>query len=201
MSAEALELLAFALVVAVGQFSPGPDMLLLTRTALVEGLRAGWLMVLGIVTGLAFHATLAIGGMAVILAEGGWLATTMKWLAAAYLLWLASGLVRKNNAPAGDAPIPKRSPYLRGLFCNLLNPKVLVFFAGVVAPFLTGQHPTWWPYALWLLIVAEGLLLWALWVRLLQNQKIRKAYQSAARSLDLLFAIALTLLAINLLLG
>ena len=49
------ELWAFALLIAIGQFSPGPDMLLLTRTALAEGSKAGWLMVFGIVTGLAFH--------------------------------------------------------------------------------------------------------------------------------------------------
>ncbi|MDB4301874.1 LysE family transporter, partial [Akkermansiaceae bacterium] len=72
------ELWAFALVMAIGQFSPGPDMLLLTRTALAEGLRAGWLMVAGIVTGLAFHATLAIGGMAVLLARGGILSFIVK---------------------------------------------------------------------------------------------------------------------------
>jgi len=50
-----VELLAFALVVLIGQFSPGPDMLLLTRTALEEGRKSGLFMVLGIVTGLAFQ--------------------------------------------------------------------------------------------------------------------------------------------------
>ena len=193
------ELLAFALIMVVGQFSPGPDMLLLTRTALAEGLRAGWLMVFGIVTGLAFHATIAIGGMAVILAKGGVIALTMKWLAAGYLLWLAWGLMKKQEG-GGAEVIPKRSPYLRGLFCNLLNPKVLVFFAGVVAPFLDGGHPAWWPYALWGLIVGEGLFFWCLWVRLLQVPTIRRGYQKAGRALDFIFAAGLTLLAVNLVL-
>lgn len=192
------ELWAFAVIMVIGQFSPGPDMLLLTRTALAEGLRAGWVMVFGIVTGLAFHATIAIGGMAVILARGGMVATTMKWLAAGYLLWLAWGLVKKKGGE-GEAAASKRSPYLRGLFCNLLNPKVLVFFAGVVAPFLDGNHPSWWPYALWGLIVGEGLFFWCLWVRLLQVPAIRRGYQKAGRALDLVFAAGLTLLAVNLL--
>ncbi|MDB4502166.1 LysE family transporter, partial [Akkermansiaceae bacterium] len=65
------ELWAFAVIMVIGQFSPGPDMLLLTRTSLAEGLRAGWMMVLGISTGLTVHATLAIGGIAVVLARGG----------------------------------------------------------------------------------------------------------------------------------
>ena len=193
------ELLAFALIMMVGQFSPGPDMLLLTRTALAEGLRAGWLMVFGIVTGLAFHAIIAIGGMAIILAKGGVIALTMKWLAAWYLLWLAWGLVKKQEG-GDEEVVPKRSPYLRGLFCNLLNPKVLVFFAGVVVPFLTEGHPLWWPYALWALIVGECLFFWCLWVWLLQLPKIRHGYQKIGRALDLVFAAGLTLLAVNLVL-
>ncbi len=52
-----LELLAFAGVMALGQFSPGPDMILLTRTALRSGARAGVEMALGIACGLAVHAT------------------------------------------------------------------------------------------------------------------------------------------------
>jgi threonine/homoserine/homoserine lactone efflux protein len=192
------ELLAFAVVMVIGQFSPGPDMLLLTRTSLAEGLKSGWLMVLGIVTGLAFHATLAIGGMAVLVARGGLPLVIMQWSAAAYLLWLAYGLIRKP-VQRGEVTIPKRSPYFRGLFCNLLNPKALVFFASVVAPFLTGEHPGWWPAALWVMIVGEGLFFWGLWVWLLQNQKVRSAYQKAGRTLDLIFAFILAALAIHLL--
>ncbi|MDA8967125.1 LysE family translocator [Akkermansiaceae bacterium] len=195
------ELWAFALVMAIGQFSPGPDMLLLTRTALAEGLRAGWLMVAGIVTGLAFHATLAIGGMAVLLASGGVLSFIVKILAAAYLIWLAWGLLKKAQTAGEDIVIPKRSPYLRGLFCNLLNPKVLVFFAGVVAPFLTPEHPQWWPVALWSIIVLEGLFLWCLWVWLLQISRVRRAYKKAGRVIDLAFALGLVALAMNLLFG
>ena len=192
------ELFAFAVVMAIGQFSPGPDMLLLTRTSLVEGLRAGWIMVLGIVSGLALHGVFAIGGMAVLISNGGMLASGMRWLAAIYLIWLAMGLVKKQPSD-GDIVIPKRSPYLRGLFCNLLNPKVLVFLASVVAPFLSEGQPPWWPVALWITIVVEGVILWFLWVWLLQVPKIRQAYLRVGRQLDLVFALVLVLLAINLL--
>ncbi len=192
------ELWAFAVIMVIGQFSPGPDMLLLTRTSLAEGLRAGWMMVLGISTGLTVHATLAIGGIAVVLARGGIVATSLKWLAALYLLWLAIGLSKKPVL-GGEVTIPKRSPYLRGLFCNLLNPKALVFFASVVATFLTGPRPDWWPLALWLIVVGEALFFWCLWVWLLQIPKVRGGYQRFGRIIDLLFALALTGLAMHLL--
>lgn len=193
------ELWAFAVIMLIGQFSPGPDMLLLTRTSLAEGLRSGWMMVLGISTGLTLHATLAIGGIAVVLARGGAIASGLEGLAALYLLWLAFGLLRKPKF-AGEVDIPRRSPYLRGLFCNLLNRKALVFFARVVATFLTRPHPDWWPFALWLIVVGEALFFWCLWVWLLQIPKVRRGYQRFSRSIDLLFALALTGLAIHLLL-
>jgi len=191
------ELLAFAVVMVIGQFSPGPDMLLLTRTSLAEGLRAGWSMVLGIVTGLTVHATLAIGGIAVILSRGGPFATSLQWIAAVYLLWLAYGLFQKRTG-GEEVVVPKRSPYLRGLFCNLLNPKALVFFASVVAPFLDRPQPDWFPLALWLIVVGEALFFWSLWVWLLQIPKVRALYQKSSRVLDLIFALILFLLAIHL---
>ena len=97
-------------------------------------------------------------------------------------------------------PLPKRSPYLRGLFCNLLNPKVLVFFASILAPFLDGDHPSWYPQALWGLIVGEGLFFWCLWVWLLQIKAVRRGYRKAGRTLDLMFALALAALAVSLVL-
>ena len=64
MTSGLAELLAFSGVMALGQFSPGPDMVLLTRTSLKSGVRAGVEMALGIACGLTVHATLAVAGLA-----------------------------------------------------------------------------------------------------------------------------------------
>ena len=156
-------------------------------------------MVLGITTGLTLHATLAIGGISAIFSRGGGMAKALEWTAALYLLWLAFGLLKKGEEK-DEVEIPKRSPYLRGLFCNLLNPKALVFFASVVASFLSGPRPYWWPYALWVILVVEALFFWCLWVWLLQMPKVRAGYQRAGRLLDLLFALGLAGLALHLIL-
>jgi threonine efflux protein len=192
------ELLAFAIIMVIGQFSPGPDMLLLTRTALAGGLKAGALMVFGIVSGLAIHATIAIVGMAVLLEQGGWVSAAVRGLASIYLGWLAFGLLRSTQSEEQGPDEVRKSPFLRGFLCNLLNPKVFIFFAGVVAPFLRGEHPTWWPYVMWGLIVTEGLVFWLLWVWLLQASYIRCLYRRLSRFLDLLFGGALLVLAVKL---
>ena len=189
--------LLFAGVMALGQFSPGPDMILLTRVSLKEGRRAGWLVVLGIVTGLCLHAALAIGGMSTLLARGGLWERGLSWLAAGYLGWLgwkmlrAFSLAHSGAIHEGEEIEKGRIWYLQGLFCNLLNPKVVFFFAGVTALFLKEGQSGWWPFLLWVTIVGEGLVLWGLWVLVLQKRAIRAFYQKKSKWLDLGFGVGL----------
>lgn len=203
----ALELAQFALVMALGQFSPGPDMILLTRTALAEGAKAGAIMALGIATGLVIHTSIAVAGMAVAFERSPLLRKCVAWLAAAYLFWLAWCLLR--SAFTRPAPLAGRSqdavatgnPYLKGLVCNLLNPKAVFFLAAVCAPFMRGGHPSWWPFAIIGVVVVQGGALWALWARLLQWIPLRSRYERSARWIDGAFGLALAALAIKLLLG
>ncbi len=84
----------------------------------------------------------------------------------------------------------------RGLLCNVLNLKVALFFAGVMAPFLEGDRPAWWPLLLWVILVGEGLLLWALWVWVLQFKPIRSGYLKAGKWIDAVFGVGLIALAV-----
>lgn len=196
------EWLIFAGVMALGQFSPGPYMLLLTRTALASGRAAGCATALGIACGLAFHAMIAVTGVAVILGHGGWLGRLLLWVAALYLVWIAVPLIRhglKRKVLSVSESGPTGSAFLcwkRGLFCNLLNPKVAIFLAGVTAPFLAIQAPpTAWPLILWLTIVFEGVFLWCIWSIVLQWPALKNRYLRAAHWFDLAFGMALIVVA------
>jgi len=202
------DLLVFAGVMALGQFSPGPDMLLLTRTSLAEGAKQGALMALGIATGLSIQAAIAVGGAAVMFERSVWLKTVLSVLAAAYLLWLAWRLVMEvfvrwsAGGKAGEEQVGPVGPaYRRGLLCNLLNPKVAVFLAAVTAPFLQGERPEWWPAVLWLIIVGEGLVLWTAWACVLQWKPVRGGYQRARPVIDGMFALVLAALAVLMIVG
>ncbi len=203
------EWFAFTMLMAVGQFSPGPDMVLLTRTSLGQGRSAGCWTALGIASGLAFHALVAVAGVASLMTQGGWLEMIMRWLAAFYLLWLACQLIgsalRAEGLKLGEfravSEMSRFSSWKRGLLCNLLNPKVAVFLAGVTAPFLVHRDGWEWPFILWLTIVVEGLLLWCLWVFLLQNSSIKQIYHRMASWFDLTFGLALLVIAVMLIYG
>lgn len=203
------ELAAFAGIIVLGQFSPGPDMVLLTRTALREGSKAGVQMAVGITVGLVVHSTIAIGGVAVAFERLPMLRMVLQYVAAAYLLWLARGLVlsawrfhRHDRQPAPAVGANSHTPFIRGLLCNLFNPKVPLFLAAVCAPFLAGHdHPAWWPAAIGSIVVILGIGLWSLWVVLLQWPPLRARYENAAGTIDGIFGLALTALAVRLMIG
>ena len=204
----AVELLAFAGVMVLGQFSPGPDMILLTRTALKTGAGTGVLMALGIACGLAVHATLAVGGLALAFERLPVLRELLRWAAAGYLMWLAYRMLVEVfvSCYSGmkvemDARTAARQPFLRGLFCNLLNPKAAIFIAAVSAPFLRGERPVWWPLAIWGIVVGQAFVLWSLWAYVLQWRPLRSRYELAARWIDGAFGVALAALAVLLAMG
>ena len=202
------QLLVFAGVMALGQFSPGPDLLLVTRTALRKGTAAGMATVAGITLGLAVHASLAVAGVAVVFNKLPTLALAMRWVAATYLLWIAWALLRdcwaalrSGTTPGAASPTSEHPPFVQGLICNLTNPKVALLLMAVSAPFLSGPHPPWWPAAIWMLIVFEGMAIWAAWVMLLQWRPLRATYERAMHWIDLAFAAVLAGLAAKLVLG
>jgi len=202
-------LAVFAGVMALGQFSPGPDMLLLTRTSLASGGRAGTWIACGIACGLVLHASVAMSGASLLLAGASPLARCLRGAAALYLGWLAGQLLRAAWRPipevdlgtAAARDIAARVFWRRGFFCNVLNPKVALFFAAMAAPFLTPGHPPWWPLALGGVIVVEGFTLWIAWAWALQWSPLKRGYRSTARWIDAGFGIALLALALRLLGG
>ena len=202
------ELWLFAGLIVLGQFSPGPDMVLLTRTALRDGSKAGVEMAVGISSGLLVHSTIAVGGVAVAFARFPMLRWVLQWVAAFYLLWLAYGLLRsawlawQTGMPhMVAAQSSGKRPFVRGLLCNLFNPKVPLFLAAVCSPFLAGDHPSWWPFAIGGVVVGLGIGLWSLWVVLLQWRPLRTRYERAAGWIDGVFGVAMAALAVRLMLG
>lgn len=203
---EGAAIAAFAGVMALGQFSPGPDMVLLTRTALAHGGRAGSWTAIGIACGLTLHAAVAMGGVSVLLMGDNPLAHGLRLAAALYLAWLAWQLLRvachaRNPALNGTAAAASGGGdgacWRRGLWCNLLNPKAALFFAAVAAPFLSGGRPPWWPWALGGVIVVQGFTLWIAWAWALQWAPLKRFYQHAGRWLDAAFGLALLALALR----
>ncbi len=123
--------------------SPGPDNIFVLLQSALHGYRTGFLIVLGLCTGLLFHTFLVTVGVAGLIAASATAFTVLKLLGAAYLLYLAWGALKagpvgavstKEDSPAAPA-LSGRQFYRRGILMNISNPKVSLFFLAFLPQF------------------------------------------------------------------
>lgn len=133
--------------------TPGPDVLYIVSSALRSGVRAGIVAALGITAGCFVHIVAAGLGVSALMATSAMAFSVLKWVGAAYLLYVGVRLLL-SRAPdaikieAGSADSVTagglKSLFFRGFWTNALNPKVALFFLAFVPQFITpgAAHPT-----------------------------------------------------------
>jgi threonine/homoserine/homoserine lactone efflux protein len=142
-------LFLFVLAGLLLNLTPGPDVLYIVSNALRSGARAGMVAALGITAGCFVHIFAAAVGVSALMAASSTAFGLLKWLGAAYLVYVGLRLLlarRPEGAPpaidlvAGDArPIWARGLkdiFFRGFWTNALNPKVALFFLAFVPQFI-----------------------------------------------------------------
>ncbi len=145
------DLALFALTVLVVNATPGVDMALSLVSTLRGGIRAGLTAAAGTCTGCIVHTAAAAFGLAAVLAASAAAFSAIKWGGAAYLLWLAIGMLNQalRRAPAVE-PIGSSSTaatsgpsklFRQGFLTNVLNPKVALFFLALLPQFIDADAP------------------------------------------------------------
>jgi RhtB (resistance to homoserine/threonine) family protein len=123
---------------------PGPDSLLIMTRSATQGWRAGSAAALGIGAGTCVHIVAAALGLSAVLATSATAFTAVKLAGAAYILWMAVGLLRsrkrEEQAAAPSLPrLPYRKIFAQGFLTNVLNPKVALFFLAFVPQFINAD--------------------------------------------------------------
>ena len=147
--------LSIAGVVLLGAVSPGPDFFVLTRRTAVSGRGAGLMCAAGMATGIFLWVTAVGDGVSALLAASPVVFTVVKSAGAAYLVflglrgWLSACRGSAARTPeTAAAPQPSPRSFREGLLCNLLNPKVAVFYLAFLPQFLPraadGPRPSSW---------------------------------------------------------
>jgi threonine/homoserine/homoserine lactone efflux protein len=132
--------LAFVAASAVLLAIPGPTVLLVISYALGHGRRSAGSTVAGVALGDFTAMTASLAGLGALLATSAALFTALKWIGAAYLIYLGVKLWRAPVAPANTATgTPAERPgriFLHAYAVTALNPKSLVFFIAFLPQFL-----------------------------------------------------------------
>jgi threonine/homoserine/homoserine lactone efflux protein len=130
----------FAATVFVVNATPGVDMMFTLANTLRHGVAGGIAAALGIVAGCVVHTFVAAFGLAALLAASATAFALVKWAGAAYLVWLAIGMLRAA-APARDRAASLGRLFRQGLLTNVLNPKIAIFFLALLPQFIDGGAP------------------------------------------------------------
>lgn len=143
--------LSFLALVLVITIAPGPDSALTLRSALVRGRSEGLMTMAGVSAAGAVQGLLAAGGLGAVIVASEPLFLTIKWVGAAYLLYLGAQALwtawRGNFsddaelvAAGGGSPRgAKGRTFGQGFLCNITNPKVLAFNIAVLPQFVGGD--------------------------------------------------------------
>ena len=132
---------------------PGPDSLLIMARSATQGWRAGCAAALGIGAGTMVHVTAAAVGLSALLSTSAMAFSVVKWVGAAYIVYVGIGMLRARLKPAaeagdrpagsvpGTAPLAYRRIFAQGFLTNVLNPKVALFFLAFVPQFISADAP------------------------------------------------------------
>jgi threonine/homoserine/homoserine lactone efflux protein len=135
----------FAVTVLVLNATPGVDLAFTLVSTLKGGLSAGLAAAAGISAGCVVHTLAAAFGLATLLAASSATFGVVKWAGAAYLAWLALGMLRQGLGGGGRATplVGSAAPRLstaqvfrQGFLTNVLNPKVALFFLALLPQFI-----------------------------------------------------------------
>ncbi|MEJ2000255.1 MAG: LysE family translocator, partial [Maritimibacter sp.] len=124
--------------------TPGADVMFASASGLAGGPRAGVAAAFGVALGGLMHASLAAAGLAALLAAAPTLFTTLRYLGAAYLLYLAVKAWRAGPAEPRTGAAKLTQAIRRGFLTNALNPKVALFILAFLPQFTSpATGPVW----------------------------------------------------------
>jgi threonine/homoserine/homoserine lactone efflux protein len=138
------DLALFAGAALLMVLTPGPNMIYLISRSICQGRKAGVISLLGVIVGFLVHMFAAALGLTALFMAVPFAYELLKWVGAAYLLYLAWQAVKPGARSAFEArELPDDGPiklFAMGFLTNVLNPKIAVFYLSIFPLFVSVDH-------------------------------------------------------------
>jgi threonine/homoserine/homoserine lactone efflux protein len=184
----------------VALISPGPDFTLIVHHANQYGRKIGYWIALGLGIGIACHSLLSLTGISLLIQQHPMAPWILKTLGGAYLVYLGIKifLTLKRTPKITEIDLNLVKPHLtacqalkRGLTANLLNPKAMLFFMGLMSSMVPPQL-AWSDQALITALLGGSGILWFVFLSsLFGHPKAQQKLLRWQRPLDAICATAL----------
>lgn len=195
-----LELFTVATITILAVVSPGADFALVSRNSMVLSRRAGVLTAVGISLGVLVHVAYSLLGVGLIISRSELLFNLIKYLGAAYLVYLGLSMIRTRVAPVGAAPptLTDAAALRAGFLTNATNPKTTLFVVSLFTQVINPGTPLAVQLGYGAFMSLAHLIWFALVACLLSSAPAQRAVGSARRHVErgigcVLVALGLTL--------
>jgi len=143
-----LNWLLLAGVFFLAVISPGPDFVVAVKNAIMGSRKIGVMTALGFAVGVCVHTGYTLIGLATIIAQSVLVFNLIKYVGAAYLLYMGIKALRSKGFEmvqdalgANPVLMTPLQAFYNGLLTNILNPKATLFFLAVFSQFITPETP------------------------------------------------------------
>jgi threonine/homoserine/homoserine lactone efflux protein len=196
-------LISYLIAITLLTLTPGLDTTLIIRTATIEGKVKAFQAALGINLGCIVWGIIVACGLGALLMTSDLAFNALKWMGAAYLTWLGFNLILKPRTQlAGlNESAATQNWFMKGLWGNLLNPKVGIFYISFLPQFIPHTaSPVVWTMGLVLIHVLLGFI-WSIFLIVamqsiaayLKQPKFIQYMDRITGSIFILFALKLAL--------
>ena len=142
------ELLTLSIIAIFMAISPGADFVMVTRNSIFYGRKTGLYSAIGISMAIWVHVAYSIAGLAVIISNSIILFSIIKYLGAAYLIYIGwktftSKSIITVEQNKSDNNLSAFQAFKIGFITNVLNPKTTIFFLSIFTQLVTIDTPIW----------------------------------------------------------
>jgi len=138
-------LLSVMMVDLLAAMSPGPNFVLVTRTAIQRTRSQAAAVVFGFASANLIWCAAVVFGLSALFEVAPWLYGAIKFVGGTYLIYVGVKLWRADDSkPMGIESLVQTNPtpsFIRGLLTNLSNPKSVVYFGSIFALFMKARDP------------------------------------------------------------
>ena len=179
----------------VAQLSPGPDILLIAKSAASTTRQNALKVIAGISAGIVVWVVLTLAGFTVLIDQFPWIQQALMLLGGMFLAKMGWAMLKggvhsfKNRHQTDDdtnGQMQAKNYFMLGLWTNLSNPKTLIYFSSVFSLALSSSASDYLKAQLAVIIPLQTFVTFALLMLLISQPKIKTLYQRSVSYIDMI---------------
>ena len=179
----------------VAQLSPGPDILLIAKSAASTTRQNALKIIAGISAGIVVWVVLTLAGFTVLIDQFPWIQQVLMVLGGVFLAKMGWAMLKggvhsfKNRHQTDDdtnGQVQAKNYFMLGLWTNLSNPKTLIYFSSVFSLALSSSASDYLKAQLAVIIPLQTFITFTLLMLLISQPKIKTLYQRSGSYIDMI---------------